>query len=93
MPNGAASTATARVSWCTAPLVAPYTRAAPPDEPGDRAGVEDDPAATLLLELQHRVLAAVEDAADVDREQALEVLDGVVLERAARGGAWGCRRC
>ena len=58
-------------------------RPAPADEPGDRTGVEDDPAVTLLLELDHGVLAAEEDAAEVDRDEPLEVLDGVVLERHA----------
>ena len=37
--------------------------AAPTDEPGDRTGVDDHTAAALLLEPEHRVLAAEEDAA------------------------------
>ena len=37
--------------------------AAPADEAGDRPGVEDDAAAALLLEPEHGVLAAEEDAA------------------------------
>ena len=58
-------------------------RAAPADQTRHRTGVEDDAAATLLLELQHRVLAAEEHPAEVDRDQPVEVLERVVLERHA----------
>ena len=63
MPNGAHSMATALVSWCTRALGGAVDRAAPADEPGDRAGVEDHAAVALLLELDDGVLAAEEHAA------------------------------
>ncbi len=54
--------------------------AAPSDEPGDRPGVEDHAAVALLLELDDGVLAAEEHAAQVHRDEPVEVVDGVVLE-------------
>ena len=84
MPNGAASTATARVSWMHPALGGAVDRSAPPHEAGHRAGVEDDAAVPLLLELQHGVLAAEEHATEVDRDQPVEVLECVVLERHAQ---------
>ena len=86
MPKGAPSMATARVSWWTAPLVAPYTEPPQPTSPATEPGVDDGAAPPLLLELQDRVLAAEEDAAEIDRREPVEVLDGVVLEQRAQSG-------
>ena len=55
-------------------------RAAPTHESGDGAGVDDRATVTLLLELDDRVLAPEEHAAEVHRDQAVEVVDGVLLE-------------
>ena len=58
-------------------------RAAPAHQACHRSGVEDDAAVTLLLEAQHRVLAPEEHPAEVDRDQAVEVFERVVLESHA----------
>ena len=58
-------------------------RATPPHQARHRSGVEDDAAVTLLLEAQHRVLASEEHPAEVDRDQAVEVFERVVLESHA----------
>ena len=93
MPNGARLDGDGLGELVHGALGGAVDGAAPADEPGDRAGVEDDAAVALLLERMHGVLAAEEDAADVDGEEPLEVLGGVLLEASCRGAAWGCRRC
>ena len=49
-------------------------RAAPRHETGDGSGVEDHAAVTLLLELDDCVLAADEHAAQVHRDEPIEVV-------------------
>ena len=75
-------------SWCTAPLVAQYARADRPALAVDR--VQDDPTATLLLELDARsqlMYSQISAAFRVPRKPRAR------LQGHAVGAASGCPRC